>query len=297
MTLKVLVVDDATFVRDMIKRTVRQLVPNVELLEAQDGARAQGIIKSKQPDLILSDWEMPEMSGEALLRWVREQPQFVGTPFVMITSRGDRNHVMAAVEAGVSDYLSKPFTAEELTRKIGKQLKRLGYQTTNSNPANRGLAFSSIEVLTGGRANTSPAAATSAAPANPQPAAAVPTSARNNTQAGEPAQNPPTVGKPDKFKGRAFLRFPHTTCAYELLETSLQALCGTVERAQILPTVFDQAAVDLLDESGNALARLNCYVHSISACEPSPEAARVRIIVRFVDQDPAKLQALSSLFE
>ena len=53
----------------------------------------------------------------------------------------------------------------------------------------------------------------------------------------------------------------------------------------------------LLDESGTALARLNCYVHSISACEPSPEAARVRIIVRFVDQDPAKLQALSSLFE
>lgn len=284
MTLKVLVVDDATFVRDMIKRTVRQLVPNVELLEAQDGARAQGIIKSKQPDLILSDWEMPEMSGEALLRWVREQPQFVSTPFVMITSRGDRNHVMAAVQAGVSDYLSKPFTAEELTRKIGKQLKRLGYQTTSSGPANRGLAFSSIEVLTGGRA--SPAAATTVAPAG-----------AHNTQVGEQVQNPPTEGKPDKFKGRAFLRFPHTTCAYELLETSLQALCGTVERAQILPTVFDQAAVDLLDESGTALARLNCYVHSISACEPSSEAARVRIIVRFVDQDPAKLQALSNLFE
>lgn len=281
MTLKVLVVDDATFVRDMIKRTVRQLVPNVELLEAPDGARAQGLIKSKQPDLILSDWEMPEMSGEALLRWVREQPQFISTPFVMITSRGDRNHVMAAVEAGVSDYLSKPFTAEELTRKIGKQLKRLGYQTTSSSPANRGFAFSSIEVLTGGRASAS---------ASPTPAPAA------NTPS-PPAGAPAAGRKPEKFRGRAFLRFPHTSCEYELLETSQQALCGTMERAQILPTVFDQAAVDLLDTSGEAVARLNCYVHSIAACEPSPEAARVRVIVRFVDQDPAKLQALASLFE
>jgi len=279
MTLKVLVVDDATFVRDMIKRTVRQLVPNVELLEAQDGTRAQGIIKSKQPDLILSDWEMPEMSGEALLRWVREQPQFISTPFVMITSRGDRNHVMAAVEAGVSDYLSKPFTPEELTRKIGKQLKRLGYQAASSNPANRGLAFSSIEVLTGGRAN-------------PSPAPPAPTNAASTA-----APVPNRAGKPDKFKGRAFLRFPHTTCEYELLETSQQALCGSLERTQILPTVFDQAVVDLMDESGEVIARLNCYVHSIAACEPSPEAGRVRVIVRFVDQDPAKLQALASLFD
>lgn len=270
MTLKVLVVDDATFVRDMIKRTVRQLVPNVEILEAPDGARAQGIIKSKQPDLILSDWEMPEISGEVLLRWVREQPQFTGTPFIMITSRGDRNHVMAAVEAGVSDYLSKPFTAEELTRKIGKQLKRMGYKPATSGPANRGLAFSSIEVLTGGRTGAAPPAA----PAVGRPA-----------------------GKSEKFRGQALLRFPHTNCAYDLIETSLQALCGTMERAQILPTVFDQAVVELVDDTGQALASLNCYVHSIAACEPSPEAARVRVIVRFVDQDPAKLQVLSGLFE
>ena len=83
MTLKVLVVDDATFVRDMIKRTVRQLVPNVELLEASDGARAQGIIKSKQPDLILSDWEMPEMSGLELLAWCREHMAVYKVPAVV----------------------------------------------------------------------------------------------------------------------------------------------------------------------------------------------------------------------
>lgn len=156
MPLKVLVVDDANFVRDMVKRTVRQLVPNADLLEAPDGARAMSLIKSKGVDLILSDWEMPEMSGEELLRWVRDQPKFSDTPFVMITSRGDRSHVMAAVQAGVSDYLSKPFTVEELTRKLGKQLKRLGYKTTSSALSNRGLAFSSVEVLTGGRTAATP---------------------------------------------------------------------------------------------------------------------------------------------
>lgn len=265
MPLKVLVVDDANFVRDMVKRTVRQLVPNADLLEAPDGARAMGIIKSKGVDLILSDWEMPEMSGEELLRWVREQPKFSDTPFVMITSRGDRNHVMAAVQAGVSDYLSKPFTAEELTRKIGKQLKRLGYKTHSSAPSNRGLAFSSVEVLTGGRTAPTPEA-----------------EAINE--------------KNEKFNGKVHLRFPHTSCEYELLETSQQALCGTIARPQILPAVFDQAVVDITAENGQALARVNAYVHSVSACEPSPNAERVRMIVRFVDQDPAKQSILADLF-
>lgn len=266
MSLKVLVVDDAVFVRDMVKRTVRQLVPTAELLEAPDGARAMGLVKSKGADLILSDWEMPEMSGEELLRWVRTQPRYSDTPFVMITSRGDRNHVMAAVEAGVSDYLSKPFTSEELTRKIGKQLKRLGYKTNSASPSNRGMAFSSVDVLTGGRSATPP-----------QPA-----STAND--------------KTEKFKGKVQLRFPHVSCDYELLETSQQALCGLMLRPQILPTVFDQAAVDITGADGQALARVNGYIHSISACEPSPSAERVRVIIRFVDQDPAKQAVLADLF-
>lgn len=270
MPLKVLVVDDATFVRDMVKRTVRQLAPNADLLEAPDGARAMGIIKSKGVDLILSDWEMPEMSGEELLRWVREQPKFSEIPFVMITSRGDRNHVMAAVQAGVSDYLSKPFTAEELTRKIGKQLKRLGYKTATLGPSNRGMAFSSVEVLTGGRASASTSV--------------------------EPETAPATNEKAEKFNGKVHLRFPHTSCEYELLETSQQALCGTMSRPQILPSVFDQAVVDITAANGQALARVNAYIHSISACEPTPSAERVRVIVRFVDQDPAKQEVLADLF-
>lgn len=269
MSLKVLVVDDANFVRDMVKRTVRQLAPNAELMEAPDGARAMGLIKSKSPDLILSDWEMPEISGEELLRWVREQPQFGKTPFIMITSQGGRNHVMTAVEAGVSDYLSKPFTAEELSRKIGKQLKRIGYKPTSAAASSRGFAYSSVDVLTGGRVNAAP----------------------------PPVEQETSAGiKSEKFTGKVFLRFPHVSCEYDLLETSRQALCGTLNRPQILPSVFDQAVVDIVAANGQALARLNAYIHSISACEPSPNAQRVRMIVRFVDQDPAKQDVLADLF-
>ena len=126
---------------------MRQIVGEVELLEAADGARAQAPHQTKAPDIILSDWEMPEVSGEELLKWVRAQPALSATPFIMITSRGDRNHVIAAVNAGVSDYISKPFTAEELSRKVHKQLKRIGFSPkVVAKPAS---AFSSLDVLTG----------------------------------------------------------------------------------------------------------------------------------------------------
>ena len=275
MPLKVLVVDDATFVRDMVKRTLRKLVPNVELHEAPDGARAVKLIKSKKPDLILSDWEMPEMGGDELLRWVREEPDFSDTPFIMITSRGDRNHVMAAVSAGVNDYLSKPFTQEELTRKVGKQLKKIGFEYkpgAMGNPENRGFAFASVDVLTGGKSIEE---------------------VRVNKPSPQAQKTKSRAGP--KFKGTAFLRFPKYSLECDIREISIQALCGVMPKPESLPTVFDQASVDLISEKGEVIARLNAYVHSIAATEPNPNAERVRVIVRFVDDDPAKLEVLSSL--
>lgn len=272
MPLKVMVVDDATFVRDMVKRTMRQLVPNVELFEAPDGQRATSLIKSKKPDIILSDWEMPNMSGDELLRWVREQPDSADTPFIMITSRGDRNHVMKAVEAGVNDYISKPFTTEELTRKVAKQLKRIGFNLNSAAKANRGTAFASIDVLTGGKT----AEATVATGSNPTAKPAAPKGQST-------------------FDGKAYLRFPHITCECEIREINLQAMCVIMERPDIIPTVFDQASVDLITPAGEAIARLNAYIHSIAAADPNPNTTKVRVITRFVDQDPAKLEVLSGL--
>jgi len=126
MALKILVVDDAAFIRDTIKRTLRQFLHPLELHEAVDGRRAVAQLRGNKFDLILSDWEMPEMSGEQLLRWVRSESNTPEIPFIMISSRGDRDHIVKAIGSGVSDYLSKPFTPEELQRKVIKQPEKNG---------------------------------------------------------------------------------------------------------------------------------------------------------------------------
>ena len=82
--LKALVVDDASFVRDLVKRTVRQRFPVIETTDAQNGRRAQSLMSRTTFDLILCDWEMPEMSGLELLQWMRQQPQYEKVPFIMI---------------------------------------------------------------------------------------------------------------------------------------------------------------------------------------------------------------------
>ncbi|HMW49027.1 MAG TPA: response regulator [Cellvibrionaceae bacterium] len=275
MGLTVLVVDDATFIRDLVKRAVRQMVGEVELLEAADGARAQALIKQKAPDLILSDWEMPEVSGEELLKWVRAQPNLVATPFIMITSRGDRNHVIAAVNAGVSDYISKPFTAEELSRKVHKQLKRIGF-SPKAPAAKPAGAFSSLEVLTGATAERSPKAA-------PKPAVAA--------AFAKPVAAPSAA--PAKVTLQAHLRLAKQAFVCEVKEISLQAMSGLIDRTETLPQLFEVAALDILDAQGQVLARLNVYIHALTAASLSPESDKVRVMVRFVDQDPAKLAALS----
>ncbi|MEY4590534.1 MAG: hypothetical protein RL497_2610 [Pseudomonadota bacterium] len=282
MGLKILIADDATFIRDLVKRALRQMVPDAELLEAMDGARAQALIKQKTPDLILSDWEMPEVSGAELLAWVRAQAHLAATPFIMITSRGDRDHVLAAVQAGVSDYISKPFTAEELSRKVQKQLVRLG--VTPKVAAKPSGVFSSLEVLTGATVSK-PATPATSKPVNSPAAAAAFAKPAPNTAAKPPLQ--------------AFLRLAKQTFACEVKEISLQAMSGIIERTETLPQLFEVAALDILRAEGanaaqaEVLARLNVYIHSLAAASPNPQSNQVRVMVRFVDQDPAKLAMLS----
>ena len=122
--LNVLVVDDAAFIRDLIKKGIRDAYPAFKIHEAIDGRRAQALLKSNPIDLVLCDWEMPEMSGLELLTWMRGESNYEKTPFMMITSRGERDHVIKAVQAGVSDYIGKPFTKENFLAKVGKLLKK-----------------------------------------------------------------------------------------------------------------------------------------------------------------------------
>ena len=283
MALRVLIVDDAAFVRDTIKRTLRKFLAQVEIHDAANGHRALAALKANKIDIILSDWEMPEMSGEELLAWVRESERYQKTPFIMISSRGDKGHVVQAVQAGVSDYMTKPFTPDELQRKVMKQLTRIGYKPKKgpSNPMNS--TESSLDVLTGAKKaqiqkprEVKDAAALFAKPADAPP---------------KPKKKPEAV----PYKGQAQIRFPNATCKCVIKDLSLQAMNGIMERPENMPAVFDQAVVDMEDANGEGIARLNAYVHSVTAFDPRPNSERLKIIVRFVDNDPDKFEHLSKV--
>ncbi len=284
MGLNILVVDDAGFVRDTIKRTIRQYATGVTIFEAVNGKRAVAAMKANKIDLILSDWEMPEMSGEEFLQWVRAHPTYCETPFIMVTSRGDRSHIMLAVNAGVSDYLTKPFTPEEFKHKLAKQFKRLGFSPKQA-PSPGGIAAASIDVLTGGGGRK-------AKPSNAEPQVVA------ATGFGKPqikSQAKPVARKANSFDGKANLRFANTMCEIVVQDLSLQAVSGTMERVENMPRVFDQAVVDLESLSGEVIGRLNAYVHAVQAGELRPNTNKVKIALRFVDNDPNKFEALSKV--
>ncbi|UTA47975.1 response regulator [Simiduia sp. 21SJ11W-1] len=278
MSARILVVDDASFIRDMVKKNLRSLLPGVKLFDAADGQRAVALLKKETIDIILSDWEMPGMSGEELLQWVRKQPDHEQTPFVMVTSRGDREFVVKAVQAGVSDYLVKPFTPEELMAKVAKQLKRLGVEASAA-ASSQGIAAGSIEALT---AKPAKAAATAGVAADSVGAL---TGRAPAAKAAKPKAN--------VRKGMAQVRLAKSQCDCLIRELSLQALNGVIQRKEPLPVLFEAAVLDIMDNDGNAVARVNGYISSLQAAEPRMDTRMVKITIRFVDDDPAKFDQLS----
>lgn len=293
MGIRILVVDDATFIRDMIKKQLRETIPGVEVIDAPDGLRALAQLKNQVVDLILSDWEMPNMTGAELLGTVRAMPNGEKTPFIMISSRGDRSHIVKAIGLGVSDYLTKPFSAEELLKKVFKQLKAIDKLPTRqraTGAATQGIAFASVNVLTGGRG---PAANLQASdqPGND--------SARTDSTAdsAQATGNRPNDAKPEATrtaKGMAQLRFANNRIVPCVIrEMSLQAINCLMQRTDPLPGLFEQAVVDIETGDGNNLARVNGYVHSIQAGENRPETQVIKITIRFVDNDTDKFEALS----
>ena len=122
--LKILIVDDFATMRKVIRNLLKQGgFENVA--EAEDGAAALKVLKSQPVDFVISDWNMPNMSGLELLKAVRADEELKGLPFLMVTAEALKDNVVAAVKAGVSNYIVKPFTAEVLNEKIEKIVKSL----------------------------------------------------------------------------------------------------------------------------------------------------------------------------
>lgn len=117
--MRVLVVDDFSTMRRIVRNILRQLgFQNV--VEADDGTSAWEVLNREKIDFIVSDWNMPQMTGIDLLRKVRSSEQFANIPFLMVTAEAQQENIIEAVQAKVSNYIVKPFTAETLGQKINK---------------------------------------------------------------------------------------------------------------------------------------------------------------------------------
>lgn len=117
--MRVLVVDDFSTMRRIVRNILRQLgFQNV--VEADDGTSAWEVLNREKIDFIVSDWNMPQMTGIDLLRKVRSSEQFANIPFLMVTAEAQQENIIEAVQAKVSNYIVKPFTADTMKQKIDK---------------------------------------------------------------------------------------------------------------------------------------------------------------------------------
>jgi len=124
MAMKVLIVDDQKSVRQMTRMTLEQIGVR-HIMEAENGVAALATAGTQPLDLIISDYNMPEMDGLGLLRAVRSHPAVRKVPFILLTGRGDKELVVMAAQAGVNNYLVKPFTPDILRTKIEQVVGRL----------------------------------------------------------------------------------------------------------------------------------------------------------------------------
>jgi two-component system chemotaxis response regulator CheY len=122
--IKILIVDDFATMRKVIRNLLKQ-IGYENIVEAEDGVSALRLLKSQKIDFVVSDWNMPNMTGLDLLKTVRGDSELNTIPFLMVTAEALQDNVVAAVRAGVSNYIVKPFTAETLNAKIEKIMEKL----------------------------------------------------------------------------------------------------------------------------------------------------------------------------
>jgi len=122
--IKILVVDDFSTMRRIIKNLLRDLGFQ-NITEADDGKTALPILKQGGIEFLVTDWNMPGMTGIELIGEVRKDPNLAHIPILMVTAEAKREQIIAAAQAGVNGYVVKPFTATVLKEKIEKIFERL----------------------------------------------------------------------------------------------------------------------------------------------------------------------------
>ena len=226
------------------------------------------------------------MSGLELLSWFRQQAEYKTVPFIMVTSRGDKDNVVQAIQAGISYYIGKPFTQEQLITKVTKALSRSGRLQALQRSApvrslSTGISHDSLSVLAAEKIVAPPAAAITPTARSTAPLAAA-----------APVKQPTA---PLSGQGQARLRLSNGEFACVIKALSLKDVLLVIKRGEALPQVLDNAVLDLEQGDEAEVARLNAYVHSVSALEARPDSEWLQIMCRFVDSDPKKLDYLSRL--
>ncbi len=122
--LKILVVDDFSTMRRLIRTILKQLgFEDVD--EAQDGEHALAKLRGGDYGFMVSDWNMPNMDGLELLKTIRKDPALKGLPVLMVTAEAEREQVVNAIRAGVNNYMVKPFTVETFKEKMDRIFEKL----------------------------------------------------------------------------------------------------------------------------------------------------------------------------
>ncbi|MCD8522302.1 MAG: response regulator [Saccharospirillaceae bacterium] len=301
--LNILIVDDAAFIRDLVKKAVRDTYPGCELHEAIDGRKAISVMNSKSINLVLCDWEMPEVSGIEVLQWMRADERYKKVPFMMITSRGERDHVLKAVEAGVSEYIGKPFTRENFVGKLAKLVYKHLKIRPNEGESKPALGGGSADVLGAASVGSAPklagdlGGASVLMGATPK-AMAAPRAGVTADMGGASVLmgEPPAAARKGatKARGLASVRFGSGGSAKLVIkDISLQELIGVFRREGPLPALLEQVVLDIVDQDSGDVARINGYVRMMQAQEPHPDAQTIQMLIRYVDDDPEKLATLS----
>jgi two-component system, chemotaxis family, chemotaxis protein CheY len=123
--MKILIVDDFSTMRRIVKNLLGDL-GFTRTSEAEDGSSALAHLRGNACDLVVTDWNMPGMTGIDLLRGIRADPKLRHLPVLMVTAEAKREQIVEAAQAGVNGYVIKPFTAQTLDEKLTKIFERLG---------------------------------------------------------------------------------------------------------------------------------------------------------------------------
>lgn len=296
--LNILVVDDATFIRDLVKKAIRAQYPGFNVEEAADGKKAQTIMKSRHFHVVLCDWEMPEMSGLEVLEWMRQDERYAKVPFMMITSRSEKSHIVKAVQSGVSDYIGKPFSNEQLGTKLARLIHKF-YKMSPSQTARqaqqKATSADSASLLTG-----APAAKPAQA-AKPQPADAA-SLLTGSSPSSQLVDKKPASAQPKKKVSAqkasslalANIRLATgETLRCIIKDINLNEMLVVVKREEGIPRLFDQVVVDIVSKSEDMVARVNCFVSSVISPDKRIDGDFFNMLVRYDDVDPEKMEVLS----